>query len=177
MEGLSAAAQQLSEMEALEQELNQLQASLADLNAAKGELGQCCPGCNGTGMVGGQPCGMCGGNGIGPGMGRNPGQGQGGVAPEQQTAFRAVSKKTPVKTTRGSIISQRFVDGEQYKGEVSDDFVEAAISAERDATEAIARERIPRLYHSSVKKYFTRARGDLPAEKVQSASGAEDGQE
>ena len=66
-------------------------------------------------------------------------------------------------TTPGSINSQRFVSGEQYKGEVLQEFVEAAISAQRDATDAVTREQVPRMYHSSVRNYFTRTGGDLPA--------------
>jgi hypothetical protein len=159
--GLSAAGQQLSEMEGLEQELQQLNAAMSDLDGARDQLGQVCQACNGTGMVNGGSCGAC----QGSGMGINPGRGQGGFAPEQQAPFKTVARRTAIKTRQGSIISQRFVDGEQYKGEVSKEFVEAVISAERDATDAIAREQIPRLYHSSVQKYFTRSHRELPTEE------------
>jgi len=164
---LSAAGEQLSQMEALEQEMQSLRASLADLDAAKDELGNGCSACQGTGQVGGKPCSKCQGTGMGSGqgsgMGQNMGQGEGGVAPQQQTDFQLVQRKTPVHTTPGSINSQRFVSGEQYKGEVSQEFVEAAISAQRDATDAVTREQVPRMYHSSVRNYFTRTGGDLPA--------------
>lgn len=163
--GLSAASQQLSQMEALQQELAQLDSAMADLNAAQDQLGNNCSACNGTGMINGQPCGAC--MGSGRGMGPKPGQGRGGVAPEQQTAIRRVKKRTDVKTRQGSIISQRFIDGEQYKGEVSQAFVETAISAQRDAADAIARERIPRQYHKPLKEYFTRAGRSLPADQSQ----------
>jgi len=163
LDGLSMADAQLSEMESLQQELAELNSALAELEQTKNRLGTFCKMCNGTGMCNGQTCTACMGRGLG--MGLNPGQGQGNVAPEEQTAFGLVQRRTPVKTGRGSIISQRFIDGEQFKGEVSSEFVEAALSAERDVTDAIARERIPRVYHTAVKKYFTRFRESLPADR------------
>lgn len=171
--GLSAAAQQLSEMESLQQEMNQIASAMADVNSAKDDLGNACKECNGTGMCNGKPCSACGGSGMGqngqgqgqgqgPGMGPSAGQGQGGVAPSAQTAFKAVERRTSVITKEGSIISQKFINGEQIKGEVLTPFKDAMISAERDVTDAIEREQIPRQYQSSVKNYFTRAR-ELPA--------------
>ena len=90
-------------------------------------------------------------------MGENPGQGEGNIAPSQQTGFNLVNERTPVKTGKGSIVSQQFIDGEQYKGEVSEAFREAAISAQRKVTDAVTREEIPRQYQGSVKEYFTRS--------------------
>lgn len=171
LSGLTAAAQQLSEMESLQQELNQIAAAMADVRSAKDNLGNVCKECNGTGMCNGKPCAGCAGSGMGqmgrgqgqgPGMGLNPGQGQGGVAPSAETAFKAVERRTSVITKQGSIISQKFINGEQIKGDVSTPFKEAVISADRDVTDAIEREQIPRQYQSSVKNYFTRAR-ELPS--------------
>ena len=95
MAGLSAASEQLSEMESLEQELNSLNNSLSDLDGAKSQLGQSCSQCNGTGQCNGGPCPACGGTGMcqgtgmsRTGMGRKPGQGQGGIAPEEATAVQ-----------------------------------------------------------------------------------------
>ncbi|MBP7937697.1 MAG: hypothetical protein KA354_23905 [Phycisphaerae bacterium] len=177
LSGLTAAAQQLSEMESLQQEMNQIASAMADISAAKDSLGNACQACNGTGMVNGKPCSACNGSGMhpgsamgqgqgpGPGMGPNPGQGQGGVAPSAQTAFRSVERRSSVITKPGSIISQKFINGEQIKGDVSTPFKEAMISAERDVTDAIEREQIPRQYQSSVKNYFTRARETAPPAK------------
>lgn len=176
MSGLTAAAQQLSEMESLQQEMNQIASAMADVNSAKDDLGNACKECNGTGMCNGKPCSACGGSGMGqngqgqgqgqgPGMGPSAGQGQGGVAPSAQTAFKAVERRTSVITKEGSIISQKFINGEQIKGEVLTPFKDAMISAERDVTDAIEREQIPRQYQSSVKNYFTRARELPPSDK------------
>jgi len=168
---LSEAGQQLSQIESLEQELKQIDGALSQAGAARAQLGGACKACNGTGQVDGRPCSACQGSGMsqgmGPqgglgrgGMGPNPGLGEGGVAPLQQTDVRRVAERTPVKTRQGSIVSQQFVDGEQFKGEVSESFRQAAISAQRQATDAVAREEVPRQYQGSVKEYFTRsARG------------------
>ncbi|HSW45257.1 MAG TPA: hypothetical protein VLM89_06770 [Phycisphaerae bacterium] len=184
MDALSQAGEQLSEMESLQQELKQLESAMSQLNNARNQITGACKACSGTGQMNGQSCGACQGTGMGQGsqggpglgrsgMGQNPGQGEGGVAPEQQTGFRTVAERTPVNTKRGSIISQQFVDGEQFKGEVSEEFREAAISAQREVTDAVAREQIPRQYQSSVKEYFTRStRGIQPSPAPAPASSA-----
>ena len=171
-QGLSAAGAQLSELEAMQQEMNQLNASISELDQLQKDLGMGCQACQGTGLgKDGQPCGACQGNGFsdkGPksGMG-GLGQGQGNIAQEQETKTKTVMRRSKVHTLPGRIISQRWVDGEQVKGEVTDDFVEAALSAEREVNDAVARERIPRTYHKSIADYFTRSREALPAEKVE----------
>lgn len=164
--GLSEAGQQLSQIESMEQELKQIDSALSQADAARAQLGGACKVCNGTGQVDGRPCSACQGSGMSQGrqggmgrggMGPNPGLGEGGVAPLQQTDIKRVAERTPVKTRQGSIVSQQFVDGEQFKGEVSESFREAAISAQRQATDAVAREEVPRQYQGSVKQYFTRS--------------------
>ena len=168
-QGLSAAGDQLSDMESLQQELDQLGASLADLQNLQNQLGKACGQCNGTGMQGNNACPGCQGSGMGQGQGQGQnqqaqggmgqlGRGQGGIAPEEETDVKTVRRRTDVKTKPGSIISQQWVDGEQFKGGVSREFSEAMIAAEREITDAIAREDIPRNYHESIGKYFERNR-------------------
>ena len=184
--GLSAAGQQLSEMESLQQEMGQISSAMANLNSARDQIGNTCKACQGTGIQNGRPCGSCQGSGMAPGpnsgqgssqtgMGQNPGQGQGNVAPEQKTDFRLNRQRTPVITAPGSIIHQKFIDGEQFKGELSSEFKEAMISADREATDAINREQIPRIYHSSVKNYFTRATKEMEPEKADAEGQKADG--
>ncbi len=178
MAGFSASAEQLSQLEALQQELNQLTSDIDDLNRMKNQLCQGCSACGGTGMKDGQPCSACQGTGMGqgrgspgqmgPGMGQL-GQGQGGVAPEQATRFKTVRERTRVNTLPGAIDATRFVHGEQFSGPVSDEFVEAAIAAQREVQDAVAREALPRVYHGSLKRYFDHAITGLPPEKVQAA--------
>ena len=159
MEGLQAAGEQLSQLEAMQMELNQLNADLAELNALQNKFDKPCGSCGGKG------CSKCKGTGMGP----KPGQGQGGIAPEQETAFKTQMKKAKVYTNPGRIISQQWVDGEQYKGQVSQEFLDANIAAEREVTDAIAREKIPRVYHGPLKEYFTRTSAATPTDQTGSS--------
>jgi hypothetical protein len=147
MKALAKAGQQLSELEALQQELDSLNASMADLDSLKEQLGQC----NGQCQI------------PGPGLGKQ-GIGQGGVAEKQTTDFKLEAKRSPVNSLPGSIISQKFIDGEQFKGDASKDFVEAAMAAQREVSDAIAKEQIPRPLQGPIKKYFNRTLTDAPAD-------------
>jgi len=91
-------------------------------------------------------------------MGPKPGQGRGGLAPEAKTGIGFKVMRGKVKTGKGAIVGQFLVDGEQQKGDVSTDFVEVVTAAERDATDAVSRDRIPRQYQKSVKEYFSTVR-------------------
>ena len=86
------------------------------------------------------------------------GQGRGGRADEQQTNVRFTKERTPVHTTKGALISKMFVDGEQVRGEVSTEAVELISSAERDATDAINKNKIPNQYRGPIKEYFSQMR-------------------
>lgn len=158
--GFSEASDQLSEMEAMQQEMNQLAAAAADLQQMQKELSQ---------------AGQGEGAGFGEDQGRlsqsqggmgNLGQGQGGIAPKTETGARTTAQKAKVESHPGAIISTQFVHGEQITGQVTDDFVEAVISREREVSDAVNREAIPRQYHKSVGKYFSHAREGLPADQV-----------
>ncbi len=147
---LQAAGQQLSAMEALEQELGEIDSAMSSLAGMKNAL------CAGGGKCAG---------GDAPGMG-GEGQGEGGIAPKETTAVRTVKERTAVHTLSGGIISQRFVEGEQYRGEVSDDYVEAVISAQRDTSEATLKKPLPRHLQQSRSQYFSSMLQDLPPEKL-----------
>jgi len=177
-EGLSAADALLSEMESLESRLARMNSALADLEATRARLGSSCTACNGTGKCkGGGVCSACGGTGLGVGRGIGLGAGpkREGTPPAQQETFNTVQHRAITPINRSGIIMQRFIDGEQYKGEVTAEFVETALSAERDVTDAIARERIPRVYHGPVRNYFTRFRESLPADATEQPAPEEQG--
>ena len=170
--GMQAAGDQLSELEQLEQELNQLESQLAQCQGAK------------DGLCG---TGSCKGTKFGAGMGRL-GQGRGGLAPEDGTSgFGYKIHRQKVHTGKGRIIGQFLVDAEQLKGGVTSELVEVVAAEERDATDAINRDRIPRQYQKSVKEYFSYvqkalgrpdgpATGDNPASSSdEKRSGAEEG--
>lgn len=173
--GLSSSGDQLSELEQLEQEMNQLESTMAAMQEAQEKMGQGCTQCNGTGKVGNKPCSRCGGSGTQPGGGMGKlGQGRGGLAPEEETGVDFKTERGKVKTTQGAIIGQFLVDGEQVKGEVNTEFVELMNSAEREASDRINRDRIPRQYQKAVKSYFSSVQESLEKMKRQDSTTTED---
>lgn len=177
MAGLSQAADQLSSLEALEQEMNQLDSTMSELNSAKNDLDKPCPSCNGTGMAGGKKCGTCGGSGSKPGnsgMGRKMGKGRGGLAPEQQTDVGFKTERTKVHTGKGATIGQFSFSGEQVKGEISSSISEVVTAAEREASDRINRDRVPRQYQGAIKKYFSNVKRSLKEGDAPAPAGSED---
>jgi hypothetical protein len=169
--GLSAAADQLSELEQLEQEMSQLDATLTALQDARNDLDNPCPACNGTGKVGGKPCGKC--QGKRGGMGKL-GRGRGGLAPEEQTDIDFKVERAKVHTGRGAIIGQLRFDGEQVKGEVTSNLADVITAAERDATDRIDRDRVPRQYQKAVKAYFSNVQRSVRDGKDKPTAAAPD---
>jgi hypothetical protein len=157
MAGLTMATDQLSDLELLEQEMNQLDTVLADLQGAKDNISKPCSACKGAG------CSRC--QGKQGGMGRL-GQGRGGLAPEQQTAVDFKVERGKVHTGKGAIIQFLF-DGEQVKGEVSPSFTEVVTAAEHEASDRINRNRVPRQYHKAVKAYFSSVQRSIKDAKLQ----------
>ncbi len=83
------------------------------------------------------------------------GQGRGGLAPEQQTDVGFKIERGKVHTGKGAIIGQFLFEGEQVKGDVSTSLSKIVSAAERDASDRINRDRIPRQYHKAIKNYFS----------------------
>jgi hypothetical protein len=164
---MQAAGEQLSELEQLEQEMNQLQSAASSLNQAKSN-------CQGNGQ--GQGQGQQEGDRQG-GMGQL-GQGKRGLAQSKQTDVGFKVERGEAKTTKGRIIGQFLVDGEQIKGEATEEFVELITAAERAATDTVNRERLPRQYQKSVREYFARLPADFgikssaPAAETRSGAAA-----
>lgn len=158
---LEQAADQLNSMEMLDQQLGELQSTLQDLQDMKNDMARSdpgnCPSCNGRGC---SRCNSGGGQGRG-GMGPKPGQGRGGRGPEEATGVAFQKVRTPVHTGEGAIIAKMFVDGEQVRGEVVSEAVELLTAAERDATDAISKQRVPNHYQGPIKKYFSGMLQDL----------------
>lgn len=180
MSGLSQAADQLSDLEAMQAEMAQLDSTMQSLNQAQNEMGGDCPQCKGTGQCKGGPCSSCKGSGMCQGQNRNgmgpkPGQGQGGVAPEEQTSVDFKVERQQLDTRKGAIIGQFLVDGEQVEGEVTSQLVEVISAAERDATDNVERDRIPRHYQSAVRSYFSSVKSALEGMKKK-PDGAKEGE-
>jgi hypothetical protein len=107
-------------------------------------------------------------------MGKNPGQGRGGFAQEEQTRSGFIKHREKVFTGRGAIIGQYLVDGEQLKGEVSRSAKEIIEAGDSEATDAIDRARIPRAYHKSVKGYFSDLQDELDSASKRSPRNESD---
>jgi chemotaxis protein histidine kinase CheA len=167
---LQSVGETLSEMEQMKQQLSELESMLADAQQAQNDLSDqqnsFCQSCSGKG------CKACNGSGSRPGggMGQRPGQGRGGRGSEHRTGERWVKERTKVITTKGSIIGKKFIDGEQVRGEVGTEAVELFSAAERDATDALNKTRIPNHLRKAVKSYFSQFRGEpADAEKADAA--------
>ncbi len=157
MAGLSKAAGQLGALESMEAELSQLDSTLAELQSVRGAIESPCSQCNGTGNQGGQSCGQCQGQGTeqdGGGTGGR-GKGRGGLSPEQATQVGFKTERAKVATGRGAIIGQVFFEGDQVKGKINSELVEVVTAAERDASDRISRDRVPRQYQKAVRAYFS----------------------
>ena len=112
-------------------------------------------------MRDGQSCKQCGSGG---GMGRM-GRGRGGQAKMEQTDVDFKTERGKVHTGKGAIVGQFLVDGEQVKGEAKTDLVEVVSAAEREASDRINRDRIPRQYHKAVKAYFSNIQRSMKGDK------------
>ena len=120
--------------------------------------GQPCKTCNGTGGRGNQGDGE---QGAGSGMGRQPGQGRGGKAEQEKTDVAFRTEKQKLYTGKGAIIGQFLFDGEQIPGEATSNLSETVSASEREASELIHRDRLPRQYHRAVRAYFSSMKRDL----------------
>jgi len=105
------------------------------------------------------------------------GQGKGNRADEEVTNIRFIKKRTPVHTTKGSLISKMFVNGEQVKGDVSTEAVELISAAERDATDALNNNKVPNQYRDSVKKYFSDIASEFQGKEKPSEESSEEDQD
>lgn len=145
---LDAAMDQLSEMEIAEQQLNELEAQLAELD----DLGDDIAGgqCEGRGTKRGDKIGQ---------QGPNEGLGRGARIGKERRAHAYKARKVKSQLRKGKIIGQILVDGPQVKGESMASAREALMSEIKDATDAINRDEIPRQYQHTAKTYFDRLAG------------------
>lgn len=142
----------LSELEASQQLLDELDAQISELDQLRDDLAQAPP----------PPAFNQPRRKDGP-IGRGPGQGEGlgrGARPEgQRAAHRMNTSKVKAPQNQGRIIGQMLVDGPQAKGESLAEARNAVAAATRDAEEAIEREDVPRQYDRVLRAYFERLAG------------------
>jgi len=102
------------------------------------------------------------------------GQGRGGRAGEEKTDVAFKTERGKVHTGKGAIVGQFLVDGEQVKGEMKSNLVEVVSAAERDASDRINRDRIPRQYHKAVKAYFSNIQRSVKENKPKDSKDEKD---
>ncbi len=159
---LDAAMDQLSEMEMMDQALNELEAQLGELEELKDDIAQ-----------GNCPNGDKPGNG---GQGLGGGLGEGYKVGKERRAHAYQARKVDSQLRKGKIIGQQLVDGPQVRGEATAEAREAVIAAQRDATDAISRDEIPRQYDRVVRTYFDRLAGLAGGARKQASQSTEPAQ-
>ena len=98
-------------------------------------------------------------------MGTEPGQGRGGRAEREEAAVAFKTERQKVHTGKGAIVGQLVFEGEQVPGEASSELSKTVAAAEREASDLIHRDRVPRQYHKAVRSYFSKVKRDLKGEK------------
>jgi hypothetical protein len=98
-------------------------------------------------------------------MGRDPAQGRGGRAEQEQSAVAFKTERQKVHTGKGAIVGQLVFEGEQIPGEASSELSKTVAAAEREASDLIHRDRVPRQYHKAVRSYFSKVNRDLKKDK------------
>lgn len=174
-EAMSAMSDQLSAMEAAQQESQSLAAAMGECQSQMDKLGQC------MGEGQGQGQGECFGGGqgqfaegdsnrSGQGMG-GAGRGQGGSMDSQETDIAFEQVKQNVANNGGPIISETIVFGAQVRGESKAGFQAAVTEARAVSSEALESKAVPRQYSDAIQHYFGRleavAKGSKPSEPVE----------
>ncbi len=147
-DALGQLGQQLSEMEAAEQMLNELRAQMNRLDSLREGV------CRGPGRRDGD----LDESQIGQ-QGPEYGRGRGRRIGEEKTAYKSDPTKAAVKVRDGEVIARMLVDGAAPRGEVGAEQVSAAQAEVRAAADAVEREKIPRQYQRVVQEYFERLAG------------------
>jgi hypothetical protein len=147
-DGLAAAVEQLSQLDALQQQLMLTQASLDEITRAIACLGEGMG--EGLGYQGPFMEGLS--NRYGPGTG-GPGVGYGprGMADDDTSTQRTRLKNKP---GQGPVIASWYFQESQIKGEARREFTQVVQAARDGAAAAISENEIPRKYEEAIKKYF-----------------------
>ena len=75
-----------------------------------------------------------------------------------------------METVPGAIIGELLIEGSQFKRESMAEFSQVLISAEEEATQAIARDKVPPYARKAVKQYFSRGRARVTGQESQTSS-------
>ncbi len=148
---LADAAEQLSQLESLQEQLKLTEAALAQIEGACKGMGRGM--CKGIGCR--KPFASGQSNRYGPGTG-GPGKGFGPRGYDDSGKTGTKTTKVKNKPGEGPIIASWYFKGPQVKGEARRDLAEVLRAGRDSAAEAISDNEIPRRYEGAVKNYFGR---------------------
>ncbi len=152
--GLEGLAQNLEEMDMLDEAMQQISQARDRMNCDKCGGGGC-KACNGGGQ--GMARGMGGQGGKGPGDGLGEGQGR-GDRPEEQTETATIDSQYQPNVGKGTGMIIGELDGPNLKGRVEEIIQEQYDTARRGSTDPLENRRIPREHRRHVQEYLDRFR-------------------
>lgn len=152
MGAMGELAGQLSEMEMLQAEMDQLDAASQDVWGQLSQMsGQAQQGQGQGGET--DMLQLWDRRMVGNSTGKGPG---GGQFDSEESPFMTKKEKSVGDDLGGPIVGTRLVDGDQIIGESRAEFEEAVRTGSQSAADAIESQRIPREFHDTVKHYFGR---------------------
>ena len=146
---LAQAAQQLDELEGLQQQIHLSEATLAQIERAIACLGEGM--CQGSGGQGPFAEGDNNRSSLGSG---GPGRGFGPRDSDIDGAYATKKTQVQTETRQGPVVASWYFKGAQAKGESQRPFQEVMAASRDSAAEAIQDNQIPTKYQEAVKKYF-----------------------
>ncbi len=152
-DGLSAAIDELDALDAMEQQMIQLEVSLAEISGALGSLGRNLKSGHWEVSEGGEESGY--GQGIGLKAGRDH-----VIASDPLTANKM--ERAPTQGKGGPVVASWYFRDAQVKGEAQRSFTEVVQAGRASAAEAISENQIPRRYEDAVKTYFNQLEENGP---------------
>ncbi|MBX3382464.1 MAG: hypothetical protein KF864_03040 [Phycisphaeraceae bacterium] len=179
MSAMSDLADQLSDAEMMQEDMQNVEAALARARKQMQATAQCLGGqCEGDGDSDTFAMGQWregDDRNLGAGSG-GPGLGQGAPSPQAEAAdFMLKKEKANVQTQGGPIIGTRLVFGEQIRGQSAAEFAEVVETGMREAAEAMETMQIPREFHEPIKHYFgtvqAKVKKQTPGASAPPASG------
>lgn len=162
-ESMDLAGMELDDLERAMKDLQTLEKALQTLQMAKRLNGEGkLDGAKGEGLEGIQDYAELyekllaqGEKGEGPGMGKNPGQGKGGKAEEddsKKSDFKTEKSSSPL--TAGKILLEWKTRELSDPGKAKEAYLESVRDVKQGVSEAILQEQVPPGYHEAIRKYF-----------------------
>ena len=164
-EDIGELADQISELDALQDEMKSIQAALDEINKASTCLGKGLG--EGLGMKGLYRKGL--NNRFGPGTG-GPGKGLGrrDTADNGKTSYKQTRAKN--KNELGPIVASWYFQGTQIKGQAHRQYSQVIQAARDSAAAAISEHQIPTRYEHALKNYFGQLDKTAQTDKIEKST-------